>query len=159
MVGRTRLPEQKVDIGIGVVIAAFGAYALLRALELSFYEEGVPGPGFFPAVLALLLILGGLGLCVTRLMAPDEESKDFDLPSTEEARRSLGLWVALLLAILLVNVIGFLLAMIVLVAVLLLGIDRRRGIATFITIILVPVLVYLLFATLLKVPLPAGFGG
>lgn len=154
-----RLPEQKVDIGIGLVIATFGAYSLFRALELRFYQESVPGPGFFPAVLALFLILGGLGLSVTRLMAPDEDSKDFDLPSTEEARRSVGLWGALLLAIVLVNFIGFLLAMIVLVAVLLLGIERRRGIATFVTIILVPVLVYLLFATLLKVPLPTGFGG
>jgi putative tricarboxylic transport membrane protein len=154
-----KLTVRKVDIWIGAVVALFGAFSLSRALQLAFYAEGVPGPGFFPAVLAILLIVGGLALIVSRFVKPDSESENFDLPSSFQARRSLGVWIALLATVALVNAIGFILAMVLLVAVVLLGIEGRRGVAAIATIILIPLLVYLLFATLLQVPLPTGFGG
>ncbi|MQB01414.1 MAG: hypothetical protein GEU78_14175 [Actinobacteria bacterium] len=154
-----KLTVRKVDMGIGVVVALFGVFSLSRALKLDFYDEGVPGPGFFPSGLAMLLIVGGLALTVSRFVKPDSESEDFDLPSRFQARRSLGVWIALLATVALVNAIGFILAMVLLVAMVLLGIERRRGPAAIATIILIPLLVYLLFATLLQVPLPTGFGG
>jgi putative tricarboxylic transport membrane protein len=153
-----KLTMRKVDMGIGVVFALFVAFSLSRALQLSFYLEGVPGPGFFPSMLAIILTVGGLSLIVSRMRKPDSESEDFDLPSSFQARRSLGLWIALIASVALVEFIGFILAMVLLVAIVLLGIERRRGLATFATIILIPLLVYLLFASLLQVPLPTGFG-
>jgi putative tricarboxylic transport membrane protein len=160
MAGVKKLTVRKVDMGVGAAIALIGAYSLTQALQLSFYEEGVPGPGFFPSLLGMLLIAGGLSLFVMRLKKSDAASEEFDLPSRLQARRSLGVWVALLAAVSLVNVIGFVLAMVVLVAGVLLGIERRRNVAAVATIVLIPLLAYLLFAALLQVPLPTGlFGG
>jgi hypothetical protein len=49
--------------------------------------------------------------------------------------------------------------MVVLVAILLLGIERRRGPMTLLTIVVTPLLAYLLFGVLLQVPLPSGIFG
>jgi hypothetical protein len=49
--------------------------------------------------------------------------------------------------------------MFLLVAVLLLVIERRWSVGTIVTIVLTPVLAYLLFGTLLQVRLPTGLFG
>ena len=150
---------RKVDMAVGIAVALVGAFSLTQALQLRFYEEGVPGPGFFPSLLAVTLIAGGLALVVTRLAKADSAFDRFDLPSRIQARRSGGVWIATLAAVLLVNLMGFFLAMVLLVAALLLGIERRRSLATVATIVVIPLLAYLLFAVLLQVPLPTGFFG
>jgi putative tricarboxylic transport membrane protein len=143
----------------GTIFTVAGVFVLTRSLRLNFYEEGVPGPGFFPSVLAIALTVTGVLLVLTRLGRPERAFGDFTLPSRTHARRSLGLWVAILVAALLVDVVGFLVAMVFLVAVALIGIERRRGLAAIATIVLAPVLAYLLFAQLLQVSLPAGLFG
>jgi putative tricarboxylic transport membrane protein len=155
-----KLTLRKVDIISGMAITIFGVFFLLETLKLDYYTEGVPGPGFFPSVLALVVIATGILLIVTRLGKPEMSFGEFDAPSRQQLNRSMGIWIALLVATLMVELIGFVLAMILLVAAILIGIERRRGITTLATIILIPLFAYLLFAGLLKVPLPTGiFGG
>jgi putative tricarboxylic transport membrane protein len=150
---------REIDIVTGTILAVAGAYILFVSLRLEFYADGVPGPGFFPSMLAIALIVSGVLLIVTRLRMTREQAGPFELPTRSQARRSLGLWVAVLVATLLIEVVGFVVAMLLLVAVTLLGIEGRRGIPTILTIILTPLLAYLLFAQLLQVPLPSGLFG
>lgn len=150
---------RRIDIAAGVTFILSAVLVLTRSLRLNFYAEGVPGPGFFPSVLAIALAVAGVLLVITRLRRPEGAFGDFTRPSRMRAQRSLGLWIAILVAALLVGVVGFLVAMVFLVAVLLIGIERRRGLATIATIVVTPALAYLLFAELLQVPLPAGLFG
>ncbi|MGH2817319.1 MAG: tripartite tricarboxylate transporter TctB family protein [Actinomycetota bacterium] len=150
---------RKIDIVAGTIFTLVGVFVLTRSLRLNFYVEGVPGPGFFPSVLAIALAVTGGLLVVTRLRRQEGTFGDFTLPSRMHAQRSLGLWIAILAAALLVNVVGFLVAMVFLVAVTLIGIERRHGLAAIATIVLAPALAYLLFAQLLQVPLPSGLFG
>jgi putative tricarboxylic transport membrane protein len=150
---------RKIDIAAGVIFILSGVFILTQSLPLNFYAEGVPGPGFFPTLLAIAMAVIGALLVLTRLGRPEGAFGDFTLPSRTHARRSLGLWVAILVAVVLVDVVGFLVAMVFLVAVALIGIERRRGLAAIATIVLAPALAYLLFAQLLQVSLPAGVFG
>ena len=150
---------RKVDIAAGVIFIVCGALVLTRSLPLNFYAEGVPGPGFFPTLLAIVLAVTGGLLLFTRLRRPEAALGDFALPSRTQAGRSLGLWLAILVAVLAVDVVGFLLAMVLLVAVLMLGIERAPGPVAIATLVLTPLLAYLLFGELLQVPLPAGLFG
>jgi putative tricarboxylic transport membrane protein len=149
-----RLTARRVDVIAGSIFVAVGVFVLVQSLKLSFYIDEVPGPGFFPTVLAVALMICG-GLLI--LMALTGSSKEeFELPTRGQAQRSLGLWLAILAASILVGVIGFLAAMFLLVAVILLGIEGRRSVGTIAAIILTPMLAYLLFGVLLRVPLPSG---
>jgi putative tricarboxylic transport membrane protein len=150
---------RKVDIAAGVIFIACGALVLTESLPLNFYDEGVPGPGFFPTLLAIALAVTGGLLLFTRVRRPEAALGDFTPPSRTQAQRSVGLWIAILVAVLAVGVVGFLVAMVLLVAVLMLAIERRRSPAAIATIVLTPLLAYLLFAQLLQVPLPAGLFG
>jgi putative tricarboxylic transport membrane protein len=154
-----RLTFRKVDIVAGSIFTLAGLFVLYHSLQLAFYVEDVPGPGFFPTILAMALSTCGAALALSRARASEGDVEEFELPSRWQAKRSLGLWVTVLVASVLVGIVGFLAAMFLLVAVILLGIERRRGLGTIITVIATPLLAYLLFGTLLRVPLPAGVFG
>jgi putative tricarboxylic transport membrane protein len=154
-----RLTFRQVDVIAGSIVTLVGFLVLYHSLQLAFYVEDVPGPGFFPTLLAVALSACGAALAASSARASEDDAEEFVLPSSWQARRSLGLWVAVLVASILVEIIGFLAAMFLLVALILLGIERRRGIGTIITIIATPVLAYLLFGALLRVPLPTGVFG
>jgi putative tricarboxylic transport membrane protein len=153
---RQQVTLREADVFSGAVIAVFGVFVLLQSLQLSFYIEGIPGPGFFPALVAICLIALGGWLVVTRLRARRDTGDGFELPSRRQATRSLSLWVTILAAALLVGPLGFPIAMFLLVATILFVLEGRRGIGPVLTTILIPVLSWLLFAELLQVPLPAG---
>jgi putative tricarboxylic transport membrane protein len=148
-----------VNIVAGALFIALGALILPESLGMQFYTEGVPGPGFLPTLLAITIAFCGALLIVMTVAKPAEEFSEFERPSRSQARRSWGLWVALLGAVIAVNYLGFLIAMLMLVAVLLLVIEQRRGVGTIITIVVTPLLAYLLFGALLQVRLPTGLFG
>jgi putative tricarboxylic transport membrane protein len=147
---------READAVSGAVVAVFGAFVVIQSLQLSFYIEEIPGPGFFPALVGIALIGLGAWLVVTRLRAPRDTADGFALPSRQQATRSLSLWVTVLAAALLVGPLGFPLAMFLLVGTILFVLERRRGLGPVLTTILIPLLSWLLFAELLQVPLPAG---
>lgn len=148
---------RETDVFLGAILAVFGVFVLVQSLQMSFFIGNAPGPGFFPVLLAIALIVLGGCLVVTRLRAPgDTVDDDFELPTRQQAKRSLSLWVAVLAAALLVGPLGFLLTMFLLVAVILFVIEGRRGLGSVLTTITVPVLAWLLFGELLQVRLPAG---
>lgn len=151
-----RATFREVDIVAGAVLAAFGVFVLFQGLRLDFYADGVPGPGFFPTLLALALIISGAVLALTRTASGGEVTQESPLPSRQQARRSLGLWVAILAACLSVGALGFPLAMLLLVAVILLLIERQRKLGSVAAVVAIPLLAWLLFASLLQVPLPLG---
>jgi putative tricarboxylic transport membrane protein len=153
---RRQATLREADALSGAVIAIFGVFVLLQSLQLSFYIEGIPGPGFFPALVAMALIVLGAWLIVTRLRAARDTGDGFELPSRRQATRSLTLWGTVLAAALLVGPLGFPLAMLLLVGTILFVLERRRGLGAILTTVLIPILAWLLFAELLQVPLPVG---
>ena len=150
------LTLRDVDALAGAVLVCLGGFVLMQSLQLDFYVEGVPGPGFFPALLGVLLMALGAGLLIRRWWGPTDSADDFSLPTRLQVSRSLSLWLLLLVGALLVGPLGFPIAMLLLVAAILFGIERRRGIGAVLTTVLIPVLAWLVFGLLLQVPLPMG---
>lgn len=157
MKARTR--AQRIDVGLGAILVALGIFVLLQSLQLDFYLEGIPGPGFFPTLVAgTLAITGGL-LCLSGLFGHKDTSKDFDPPTRSQAKRSLGIWIALVGSVLLVPIAGFVIAMLALVGILIFGLEGKRDLRGLVAVIAIPGLVYLLFVMLLQVQLPTGMFG
>jgi putative tricarboxylic transport membrane protein len=149
---------RKVDIGVGIVCVVAGLFMLFQSLKLDFTIEDTPGPGFFPSLLAVGLALVGAALAVTSAMS-STGAGFLEVPERSKVQRSLGLWILLLASVLLVTVVGFTIAMLVLVAALIFGLEGKRNLAGVATIIIIPLSVYLLFGLLLQVRFPTGVFG
>lgn len=147
---------RKIDIGLGAFVSFLGLFVFVQARALSFYDEAVPGPGFMPTILSVALALSGLALIATRAVGARAKFGKAKLPTPALAVKVLSVAGAILAGGLLLTPIGFVPAMMVMVAVLLLGIERLRNLQVLAVILVLPVAVYLLFAVLLGVPLPAG---
>jgi hypothetical protein len=149
----------QVDVGIGAIVVAIALFVFVQSLQLDFYIEGIPGPGFFPTLLAIALGLSGVILAVVSFVRSKSSSEPFEAPTRDQVKRSLGVWLAVLGSVLLVPIAGFVLAMLALAAVLILGLEGQRTIKGVAGVIIIPVGAYLLFSGLLGVPLPAGVFG
>lgn len=153
-----QVSARRVDMGLGVFCAAVGLIMLVQGLKLDFTIEDTPGPGFFPSLLAVALALVGSALAVTSLVStkPDDV---LVLPARSRVQRSVGLWVFLFASVLLITVVGFMIAMLALVASLIFGLEGKRSLAGVAAIILIPLSAYLLFGVLLQVRFPMGMLG
>jgi len=148
-----------VHIGLGLVIAAIGAWLLYRSsTELAFRgANGEPGPGYLPALLSGCLT--AMGLLLAGVWAFGPKARNGEAPTLSLHPRQMGravlVWGALVVCSFLIEPLGFLLAGEVFV-VLIMAIERIRSIPLVITLLLIPPAMYLLFDTLLEVELPGG---
>jgi uncharacterized membrane protein YhaH (DUF805 family) len=150
------------EMATAATFALLAVVFLVGGSGLAFETRGVPGPGLFPflvatATLVFSAALAGTTLATRRAAAPDGEVDEVD--SGTRWRRPAFLGTALLGCSLLMSVIGFVAAMVLLVGLLLLGMERRRDRVSIASVVGVPVGFYLLFAVLLDVRLPAGVFG
>ena len=155
---------RRVNAITGIVVAALGAYALLRAFDLELtVENGVPGPGLFPALTSALLVVLGL-LLVGSVFARTSRRRSGEAATESGLQRSELQRVAVVsagfvISVVLLPVLGFLLTGVLLVSYLILGHERRRSIGAAAAVVLIPGLAYLIFVTLLGVRLPEGIFG
>jgi putative tricarboxylic transport membrane protein len=149
---------RRVDIGIGAFFILFGAFGVIQSLQLPLFQRGgIPGPGMFPLVLSIaLVVLGGL-LVATRVLQPNAEYPEFEPPRRYEVSRVVAAMVAMGVSIALLPVVGYFLSSVALVAFLLLGIERLRSWRVLLTTVALPAFFYIVFVVLLRVRLPAGF--
>ncbi|MGP4017720.1 tripartite tricarboxylate transporter TctB family protein [Saccharopolyspora sp. 5N708] len=134
--------------------AAFALLAvvfLVGARDLAFEARGIPGPGLFPVLVAVATLAFSAALAGTALV-----SKNGAESEPVAWRRPAFGCAALLGCSLLMSLVGFVAAMVLLVGLLLLGMERRRDRVSIISVVAVPVAFYVLFAVLLDVRLPDG---
>ena len=91
-----RYSLHQVDMGLGAIFVALALFVLVQSLQLDFYVESVPGPGFFPTLLAIALAIAGSILTVTSFLGRKDSEEDFDAPTRAQVKRSLSVWLAVL---------------------------------------------------------------
>lgn len=139
----------------GVVLAVFGVFIVTQSLRMDLYIDDSPGPGFFPCLIGVAFLLSGVALFAMR-MRSKSAGGEFRLPERHDAMRSIGLWLSVFVASVILGWLGFVLTALLLVAVIMFGIERRRGVAPVIVTLVIPALTWLLFGWLLQVRLPTG---
>jgi putative tricarboxylic transport membrane protein len=146
--------------GLGGVAAAFGVIALIDASGLDMFgKKGIPGPGFFPISLSVAVIALGLLLVAVSVLRGVRHGRG---PGGQmhgvgaELLRAAGVWLGFLIGVALMPLIGFVPATIVLIAYLVFGVERIKGIKAVLVIIAVPLVAYALFVFVLGVELPTS---
>lgn len=149
---------RRVDIGIGAFVGALGAFGVTQSLDLPLIQRGgIPGPGMFPLLLSIALVLLGGLVIFSRLRAKPAEYPPFEGPSRDELTRVLAVMGGLAVSIAMLPVIGYLASTMLLVAFLVIWVERLRSWPALLTVVALPGIFFLLFAVLLSVRLPGGF--
>ena len=147
---------QRIQQGAAVCFVIFSALVVWGSLSLEYYTKLGPGAGFFP--LWLGLAMGGLSLVwlaqVSRRTGKPVSPASF--PERAGIVRILAIIASLAGAALVMNVLGFQVAMFLLLIFLLLVLGRQSLWLTVIIALAGSVGVYRVFVTYLDVPLPAA---
>jgi putative tricarboxylic transport membrane protein len=138
----------------GIITALLGAAMLWRGMLLRVGSLRHPGPGFFPCILALVLLVLSLFL-----MIPGTKKKGRPAFSWSSLKK-VGLVYGLLLGYFVtLESLGFALSGFFLMMFLFVFIDRQRIRAAALTSVIFMVLAYLIFNVLLRSELPRGVLG
>jgi len=144
------------DLVSGAVLAALGVFVLVEARQWDYLAADGPGPGFFPMWYGAALVALSVVLCAGALTRARRAGTSVGRPGIA---RAACVWVALALAIALLEVLGFSLSiglLTVFIACAMYGRPLRFGLTAG---VLVPAAFHLVFTLALGVSLPAGFLG
>jgi len=148
------------ELALTVLLLVIGAYLIIDARTISVPgSSNTVGPRFFPYLVggATVLISIALGVGILRGdQGPPEEGEDVDPHATTAWRSVLIIAVAFLAHALLINVVGWPLAVTSMFGVVAWALGARGIIRPLLIGAATSVIIWLLFAKALGVPLPAG---
>lgn len=149
---------RRVDIAIGLFIILFGVFWASQSLGFDMFDrDGRPGPGLYPMMLSVaLVVLGGL-LIAHRLKGKPGTFGEFGAPTRGELSRVVQVILAIGLSIALLPLVGYFLSTLALVAALLFGVERLFTWRAALTTVALPTIFFFVFVVLLRVRLPSGF--
>ena len=145
------------------VLFLFGAFFSWQAIDLVYYTEFGPGPGFFPFWLGVIMMALSAYLAYQATFKPTERMPDDFYASRAGYLRAGACIVAFIWGILMMESLGFRLTMLVFFLFMLVVLGRLKGARGVVTTIGVAIIgswgAFWLFDTMLKVPLPRGMFG
>jgi putative tricarboxylic transport membrane protein len=143
----------------GLALLALAAAVVYGALQLRYYTSLGPGPGFFSFWIGIALGLLAL-VMIAQTFSQSPERLPWDFVPDRAGLMRIGLvLLALLVAALFLQRLGFLLSMFAVYVILLRGLGRYRLVTTAIVAALASLSTYYIFVKWLSVPLPSGVLG
>ncbi|HEX9392437.1 MAG TPA: tripartite tricarboxylate transporter TctB family protein [Usitatibacteraceae bacterium] len=100
---------RKGDFWAGLALAALGAYIVKESLGWVYLGEDGPGAGFFPRWYGITMVFFSLLMVAGAVLKRDPASARSTL-NWSELRRALGCWLALVICVALLKVLGFFIA-------------------------------------------------
>jgi putative tricarboxylic transport membrane protein len=143
----------------GVMILGLGVFVTVNALGLRYYTSIGPGPGFFPFWLGVVLCGLAVAMLAGTLAGRQEPVKGPFFASAMGYGRVGAVVLCLLAATLLLNRLGFCLAMLAIDFFLLRIVGRHGLILSLVLALIGSFGVYFVFTHWLTVPLPPGLLG
>jgi putative tricarboxylic transport membrane protein len=142
-------------IAASLILAGLAGLILFEASRLAFGSIRVPQTGFFPSILAILLLFFSIALLLqTRREAGSEKR---DEPINSEAWSRIGITLAAMLGFAVVlEKLGFLLSTFTVMLLLLRVVEPQKWPRVIAVALATALISYFLFARLLNIPLPAG---
>jgi putative tricarboxylic transport membrane protein len=142
------------DFFSGLFFLILGIYILRAAIPWGLYGDAGPGPGFFPVIYSVLMMVLGLALLGRSLI----QRRTPSAPKTDNEGRNAAImtWIALASSIPLMIVLGFLGGFGLLALFITKVIFKKSWIASLVAAIAIALGLYLLFQVALEIDLPTS---
>ena len=146
--------NMRADHVAGAFFVAVGFLVIVLSGDLPFGQLSMPGAGFLPVIVAVLIIvLGG------SLFLRANESPAFSEIEWDDSRHALQVLAITGVAVVLYTVLGFIITMILMMMALLVIIERKNVLRAAAYSACVAIVTYITFVHLLQSPLPPGVLG
>lgn len=146
---------KKANFVVSGIFAAFALAIIIIAKGYPPSNHGVPGPGMFPIIIAVLILVSALVLFIKTLKMPVTSDTEIDLKS----RSILNVYISmggLILYTALLPTIGFVTSTSVMLSLYIKWFSHRPWWKTILIAVLFTLGIYLLFGTVLNVPMRFG---
>jgi putative tricarboxylic transport membrane protein len=144
---------KKSDLLAGLLLAAMGGFILYKTIQLDYVNEFGPGPGFLPLWLGIALLILAIIIVVLTVVQPQKEGRKH---TWVEPLRGITTWVAFIVAIALVEQLGFLLSFMLLTFFLVWVMNRRSPLVSVTVAVGSAAAFYVVFSWSLGISLPQG---
>jgi hypothetical protein len=141
----------RADHVAGAAFVFFGALIIALSGDLPTGQLSMPGSGFLPKIIAVLLMI-----CGGALIVRGKESPAFAELGWTDLPHALQVIVIAAIGITLYTVLGFLITLVLMVSAILIVIERRNPLRAGIYALAIVAITYLGFEYVLKTPLPNG---
>jgi hypothetical protein len=141
----------RADHVAGAAFVAFGALIIALSGDLPTGRLAMPGSGFLPKIIAVLLMIFGAALVIR-----GKESAAFAELGWSDLPHAVQVVVITAAGISLYTVLGFLITLALMVSAILIVIERRNPLRAAAYAVTVVAITYVAFEFLLKTPLPNG---
>ncbi|MGB7947066.1 MAG: tripartite tricarboxylate transporter TctB family protein [Candidatus Binatia bacterium] len=148
--------RSKGDLLTGVILTAFGGWVIHEALALPYTSESGPGPGFFPLWIGIGIVLCSCFMLYAYSLRTDPNNESRAKTSKAEIARALGAWLAFVVTIAALPLLGLPVSLGSLTIFLLLILDRRSPWTAASVALGIALGFHLVFPVALSVSLPAG---
>jgi hypothetical protein len=138
----------------GGFFVVLGAAVIALSGDLPFGRTSMPGAGFMPILIAILLIVFGTALALRA-----REGRLFSEIDWDDGRHAAQVLAITVVAVAFYATLGFIITMILMMVALLLIIERRDILRAGVYSVAVVVATYMVFVHLLQSPLPGGILG
>lgn len=146
---------RRLNIAASLILAGLAGLILYEASQLAFGSIRVPQTGFFPSILAILLLFFSIALLVQTCRQAGGTGGE--QPIKNEAWTRISITLAAMLGFALVlETLGFLLSTFTVMLLLLRVIEPQKWSKVIVVALATALVSYFLFARLLNIPLPAG---
>jgi hypothetical protein len=139
----------RADHVAGAAFLAFGALIIALSGDLPTGQLSMPGSGFLPKIIAMLLMI-----CGAALVLRGKESVAFRELGWSDLPHAAQVVVIAAIGIALYTVLGFLITLILMVSAILIVIERRNPLRAVPYAAAIVLVTYLSFEYMLKTPLP-----
>ncbi len=144
---------RRVSIVISAVMIAISLYVIVAARSFPGASNGAPGPGFFPTILAIIII----GLSISLIIKENGVNRDSDEPVFRNNFLKVVICAVIMAAyIILMEYISYIYVTPVAIAALMLDFEERRPLPIIITALGTTLAIYVVFYMVLAVRLPQG---
>lgn len=138
----------------GGFFVVLGAAVIALSGDLPFGQMSMPGAGFMPILIAVLLIVFGAALVLRA-----RENRPFSDIGWDDGRHAAQVLAITVVAVALYATLGFVITMTAMMAFILIVIERRNVLRAAAYSVVVVVTTYVVFVHLLQSPLPDGLLG